>query len=405
MKSFAFSVLLIVFTVPSLHGYKVKHPQELDISSFEDDINEDLMKWTSKKYSAVDCSLYYRRIVKHLFDKKRFKADPASDYFIANVPLRLKKEQWDLLVDNNIDGLNMNEVDDILVEVLKQSHDADWDFPVSQILFEHYRQQLIVSLPSLDSPAFLITVALLVIIITCRFFNFSRLTFSAVILLMLLGICCVSYSMTYYDCLSDLEVERMIQLSKQQSINNPCKDYHGEQASFWSSMHATLFGSSENKCLEHMRKTFKTSKKYCDPLDVFAKWFGKIQMSYLSQVIGGLMELVVNISAASNILTRTIFWAIAAAAFVYIFLSFGKTVIISSFSGMFDMIKTTKIAPQPKQDAPDIRALSDKMDKILFENQQMKRELSVIRECSVERKIKEREKLEDINEESPGKKS
>lgn len=413
MKLLALNVILIISFAPQLLCYQGKHPQELDISGLEDDNNEELLKWTSKKNSGIDCSFYYRRIVKYLFDKKRFNADPASDYFIASVPLRLKREQWELLVNNNIDGLNMHEVDDLLAEVLKQSNDADWDYPVAQILFEHYRQQLIVSLPPLDSPAVLITIAVLVIIVTCRFFHFSKLTFSAMILLVFLGICVVSYSMTYFDCLSDLEVEQMIQLSKQQSKNNPCKDYAGEHASFWSSMHVSVFGSSENKCLEHMRKTFKTTKKYCDPLDVFAKWFGKIQMSYFASVIGGFMEVITSFSVSSNFITRTIFWVIAGAFFTFMFLSFGKMVIKSTFRGVFQILTTTTATPeQNREPSPDIRALSSKMDEILYENQQMKRELSIIRECSVERsmqesplKIEGRKKLEGINEKSLGKKS
>lgn len=214
--------------------------------------------------------------------------------------------------------------------------------------------------------------------------------------------------MTYYDCLSDLEVEQMIQLSKQQSTNNPCKDYHGEHESFWSSMRASVFGSSENKCLEHMRKTFKTTKKYCDPLDVFAKWFGKIQMSYFSTIIGGFMEIVSSMSASSNFITRTVFWVIAAAIFVYIFLSFGKIVIKSSFSGIFDMLRANVAQETPPNQ--ELRALSNKMDEILHENQQMKRELSVIRENSVERsiqgslpRIKAKRRLENIKESSEAK--
>lgn len=396
-------VLIIVNVMSQVHGYQVKHPQALDLGSI--DINvDDILKVSSGK-NSLDCSTFYRRIVKYLFDKKRFKDDPESGYFIASISLRLNKEQFDLLVDNDINGLNINEVDNLLADVVKQSNDENWQYPVSQILFEHYKQQLIMSMPSLNSPGVIIAVAILVIVITSRFFNFSKLTFSAIILLVFLCICSVSYGMNYYDCLSDLEVEQMIQLSKQQSTNNPCKDYHGEHASFWSSMNAAVFGSSENKCLDHMRKTFKTSKKYCDPLDVFAKWFGKIQMSYFTSVIGGFMEVISNISSSSNFITKIVFWVIGAGVFVYIFMAFGKVVIKSTFHGAFDALKTTKVAPEPNQDsAQELRQLSSKIDTILTENKEMKRELIFIRECSVEKsrasppRIEGKKRLQDITE-------
>jgi hypothetical protein len=404
MNLLIFVFLTVLFT-QQLHGYQVKHPQEIDLTGFDADNNEDLLKWTSKRAGGLDCVSYYRRIVKYLFNRDRFKEDSSSGYFIGSISLRLKKEQWEMLVENDFEGLNMNEVDDLLASVLKQSGEGNWEYPAAQILFEHYKQQLIMSLPSLNSPVLMITVAFIAVVVTCRFFNFSKLTFSAIILLALLGICSVSYAMTYYDCLSDLEVEQMIQLSKQQSKNNPCKDYHGEHADFWSSMQATVFGSSENKCFEHMRKTFKTSKKYCDPLDVFAKWFGKIQMSYFSSVIGGIMEVITNISASSNIITKTVTWIIGAAISVYLVMAFGKVAIKSLFSGAFDALKTTKISNDSNREpSREFRELSVKMDEILHENQQMKRELTYIRECSVERtisvpSIEGIKRLHDIQEE------
>lgn len=172
---------------------QVKHPQHIDLSDIDDD---DLLNWSARSNGREDCLMFYRRLVKHLFKKERFQLDPGSSKsFIASVPLRLNKEQWELLVNNDIDGLNANEVNNLLEEVLKQSN--DWDYPVTQILFDHYRHQLIESLPSLNSPAVLICVAVLVIIVMNRMFNFSKLTFSAMILLVFLSIVAISYTMTY----------------------------------------------------------------------------------------------------------------------------------------------------------------------------------------------------------------
>lgn len=347
--------------------------------------------------------------MRHLFNHKRFHQDKQSDYFIANVPLRLSKQQWELLVESDIDGLNLNEIDSLLEDVLKQSNDED--YLDAQVRLERYCQQLVESLPSWNSPSVMIIIAIAAAVVVAKTFNFSKLTFSALILFGFLGICAVSYSMTYYDCLSDLEVEQMLQLSHQQSANNPCKDYAGEHSSFMSSMLAKAFGSSENKCLEHMRKTFKPSKKFCDPLDVFAKWFGKIQMSYFTSVFGGFFELLTSFTSSSNFLTKTILWATGVAALVYLAVSLGKSFIKHSFRGFFGMVTTTRVTTEPPSDPiHDFRLLSSKMDTILHENQEMKRELSFIRECSVERqeksspqKIEGISRLPHIDEESPAK--
>jgi hypothetical protein len=381
----------------------VKHPQEMDLSDLETG-DESLLSWTQKKPNGIHCSTYYRRLVRYLFDKKRFQMDPGSDYYIANVPLRMKKEQFELIVEHEVDGLNLNEIDDLLADILKQSNDEDWAYPVAQILFEHYRRELIESLPSLNSPIVMIVIAILTIILISRFFHFSKLTFSAMILFVFLAICAVSYTMTYFDCLSDLEVEQMIQLSKQKSTNNPCNDFNQEDKNFWSSMRATLLGSSENKCLEHMRKTFKPSKKFCDPLDIFAKWFGKIQMSYFNTIFGGFFEMISTITTSKNFITKIIFWAGSCVVFVYILLHFGREIIIHGFKGIFGMLRNTRVGTEPNV---DIQRLSTQMEMILQENQQMRRE---IRELSVERtlpssletplRIEESRKLPDIVEES-----
>lgn len=395
------------FLLSVVLGAQVRHPQELRI-----DIDDDLLNWTEKKSNNVDCSVYYMRLVSHLMKSKRFQADSRNpDYYIATVPLRLNKKQFELLVNQNVNGLNLNEIDDLIADVVKQSNDDDWDYPVAQILFDHYRQQLINSLPHINTPMVQIVIAGLIIILLNRMFHFSRIKFSALILLVLLAICVISYSISYYDCLSDLEVEQMIQLSKQKSNNNPCKDYHGEHESFWASMRSAFF-NSENKCLEHMRKTFKQAKTICDPLEVFAKWFAKIQMSYFSSVFGGFFELLTKATSSSNFLTKTIFWVAGSALFIFLIVSFGKSVIKHSFKGIFKVLSTTTVTdPEPSTHrTPDYGLLSSKMDEILHENRQMKRELSMIRECSVERSLQQSteaigsgSKLTSIEEDSPKK--
>lgn len=348
---------------------------------------------------------FYLRLVKHLFRKQRFRSDPQGDnnFFIANIPLRVSKKQFELLVNSDIHGLNLQEIDGLVEEVLMQSRDEDQSIP--RILFDYYREEILSSITKFTSPVFFVVVAVLTLIIISRLFHFSKLTFSAMILIVIISICVISYTMMYHDCQSDLEVEQMIQLSKENSLNNPCKNYHGEHESYLTSIKAAVFGSSQNECLEHMRKTFKPSKKYCDPLDVFARWSAKIQMSYIASLTEDFFELIHKFTSSSNIMTKVVVWSFSLIFFAYLIISLVKNVVKCGFQGLFGALSTspaTSTSSSVKSETIDI--LSQKMDAILDENQQMKQELRFIRECSVERAIKnsppslKRHKLSSIKE-------
>lgn len=371
---------------------KYRHPQELDLEHLED---EDTTKLPVGRRS-LNCDSSYRRIVKHLLDKNRFQPDPRSkNDYIGSVNFRVKKEQFDLLA-NDIFGLNLDEIDRVLEEIFKQSQDEKaWDDSVSQILFEHYRQQLLASLPTLDLPMILITITIVSIALFSRFGDFSRLTNSGLLLLVFLAICAISYTMTYRDCLHELEVEQMIQLSQKTSSNNPCKDYAREDESFWSSLKTSFVGSKENKCLEHMRKTFKSSKNYCDPLDVFAKWFAKIQMTYIIGILGSFLELLSEMTASSNFMSRIFFYVAGGAVFLFLFVTFGKDMLQHIVRGVFSAFLNTRVTAEQNA-STDYTLLCSKMDEIISENQHMKRELSIIRECSVERSLQQEPALQQI---------
>lgn len=330
---------------------------------------------------------FYTRLVKYLFRKERFKEDHQSNnFYLANIPLRVNKKQYELLVDSDIFGLNIQEIDELVEEVLMQSRN---DVSIPQILFDYYCEEIINSLTKFISPVIISISGILFIYILNRLFHFSKLTYSAIILIIILGICAISYTMALYDCQSDLEVEQMIQLSKENSLNNPCKDYHGEHESFFSSVKASLFGSSHNKCLEYMRKTLKPSKKYCDPLDVFAKWSAKIQMSYIGSITGDFLGLIHQFTSSSNIVTKAVIWICCMIFFGYLIISIIQFLIKYGFQGIFGILSTSfSTSNNVTSKDETINLLHNKIDAILYENREMKRELSVIRECSVERSLK-----------------
>lgn len=305
-------------------------------------------------------------------------------------------------MNHESDGLNLNEIDDILEKIIQQSDEENNSF-ISRILIDHYKQQAIDFLPRFNSPIFLTAVAILVVILFQRSFSLHllpKLTLPAIIALMFITICGISYGMTYWDCLSDLEVEQMVQLSKKQSPNNPCKDYNGEHEGVWSSIRTLAFGSSENKCLEHLRVTLKSSTNYCDPLDVFAKWVGKIQMSYLNSILSNFLEIVSRMSSSSNFLTKILFWVVSLIIFVFFIYAFGKVVLKQSFIGIFHIFHKSSSVFSTSTNDPnqDVKMLNSKLNEILQENQEIKRELSIIREHSVERFIEAPKELKQILE-------
>ncbi|CRL01105.1 CLUMA_CG014501, isoform A [Clunio marinus] len=371
-----------------------KHPYEIDLGDLKYELKPVEEKGKEKK--SLDCDSYYRRIVKYIFAPKRFeKSNSNSKFYNANVPLKITDEQYEMIVKMGCDGLNLNEIDDIIAEVFEQSVE-NYDLPVAQIIIEHYSHQFIESLPSMTSSIMLLVSLLIIVFALNRvYYSSSKLTFSARILFLFLAICACSFSMSYFDCLNDLEVEELVKLSKEKSGNNPCKDYHGERENFFSSLRVTLFGSSENKCLEHMRKTLKTSKKYCDPLEVFSKWIGKIQMSYFSSIFGQFFDIFTNASSSSNVITRILIWVVGGVVLAVFLLFVVKDVIKHFIQGMFNTVRNTNVyetsntQQSPSNASHEYSALSNKIDKILNEHVELKRELSIIRECSVDRVLPE----------------
>lgn len=375
---------------------KFRHPHELDLN-----FDEIVLTKGNDVRSNDQAVTFYLRLVKHLFRKQRFRSDPHNENsYIANIPLRVNKNQYDMMVDSDVNGLNLEELDGLVEDVLKQSKDEEHSIP--QILLDYYRQEIIGSVPNFNSPLFLSIVAVAIILLFTRLFHLSKLTFSAIIVIVILIICGISYSMTYHDCMNDLEAEQMIQISKENTIDNPCKNYHGERESTWSSLKTHIFGSSKSECLEHMRKTFKPSKKYCDPLEVFARWSAKIQMSYIGSITGEFLELLSKFTSSSNILTKIVMTIAAVVFFGFLIISNTNVAVKCGFQGIFKMFSSSPSAPRNET----LEALNQKMDAILSKNMEMERELSIIRECSVERSLKnsptrtrtKRHKLSSIQE-------
>ena len=240
-------------------------------------------------------TVYYRRVLLFLFKKEMFIKDPShnSDNYVRSITLNISKKQLEILGNPlTIQEMNVLELDDLLSQVVVQSIEYKLDYPLKTLLLDLYRKELLYSLPTWNSPAILISVGLLVLFLCVRKMNFSQLRLSAILFFLLMFACVVSYGMSYMDCIYELEVEEMIRLSGDAAKNNPCRDYDRESESRFGFINLMVFGSAKKQCHDHMKKTLKPSKRYCDPLDVGTKWIAQVQMNYLGEVVRKFTDLI-----------------------------------------------------------------------------------------------------------------
>ncbi|KAL7017127.1 hypothetical protein ACKWTF_010263 [Chironomus riparius] len=381
--------LFILFYMQILINAEIqyRHPHESNINN--DRLLEQLEQIEIIRRTNVDSIPYYQRLVKHLFRKQRFRSDPRSDdYFIANIPLKINKKQYELLVDTDISGLNINEIDGLVEEVLKQSSNEDWQESAATILYDYYKQEIIDSITTFSSPILWILLSLTAIVIVNRIFHFSRLKFITIIFMSLIGICGISYYMTYLDCMHDLEVEQIMALSKDKIHTNPCKEYHAENQDYFGSLKTWVTGSKKNECKEYMKKTLTPSKKYCNPLEVFFKWLAKLQMSYFGSIFEEFTDFFSETTSSMDFLSRIsskiIYLAFFGISTIFIVVMFLKYAVQTVPSLISHATSSSNNGSNNHAQGPSIALLSAKMDEILKENVQIKREISVIRERSEE---------------------
>ncbi|CAO1438133.1 unnamed protein product [Diamesa serratosioi] len=348
---------------------------------------------TAKELKAA---VYYRRVLLFLFRKETFIKDPSSstDHFVRNIALKISEEQLEILGNPlTIQEMNVIELDDLLSQVVVQSQEK-WDYPLRTLLLDLYRKELLDALPNWNSPTVMIPVGLLLLFLCVRKMNFSNLRLSAIIIFLLMFACVISYGMSYMDCIYELEVEQMMSLSLDANNNNPCRDYHRESESRFGFISTIVFGSAEHKCREHMKKTLKPSKRYCDPLDVGIKWIAQVQMGYLGVIVRKFKDLISEFTASTGFFQGLVYTIVGWLVLTYIVLMCLKSALKHGIAGMFGFFsRSAKQAPISNENQNlDMKELKCKIEDLLYENKLIKRELSSqnvtleqIRESSVER--------------------
>lgn len=278
----------------------------------------------------MDLVSCYQILADNLIVKNRLKQDPLSDnFFIANVPLRLNRQQYDRLMDGNINFMNIEEINDLLRKIIRQSCDEKWlQSTIKYETLDSNSSSLIFSY--LESP-FLWTLLLVASYVAFqRRFHLPLLTFK----LFLLIVFVLSYIVVYQECYYDLKAEEIMMISG----NNPCKSYYAE-----NTFKRWIFGSFKQECKEFLKRTQTPFKSICDPLEVFTKMIAKLQITYIGEIFHGVNDTL----SDQNVIFRIILY-LAIMVFVIVSLMFGIKYTIQYGPGLYFAIQNGNNIQQPE---------------------------------------------------------
>lgn len=380
MKYLVLQVLLLFVIEPVIS----KHPYEIDLDDLDDDISANF-EWKRSQLNTQDCFDAYMKLVKFLLNKERYLKvnEDGLDGYQSVLNLKLTQEQFQL-IEPGINGLSINEIDQLLNEIVSQSSEIE-TAKFKNVMSEYYHRefkQLVSSV--LQSHLFIVFIGVVIflILVYCKcFISFNRITFSAVIISTLLIIFITSFTIEYLECSNDLEVKELVKQATKDLGLNPCEQFMKEKQSSYSLFYTKVFGSSEDACYRHMEKVLKPSQKYCDPAIVFTKWCGKLHMSYLETLLNSFFKLLNEHTGSSNIFSKIIIWIVGGLIFVFLLISFGKEVISNLFKFFFKLSTTTITT--------ESRNPTENRDNLYLENQLLKQEVRILREISVERILPE----------------
>lgn len=389
-KYLVFTLLFLMVIGPIASSRRSKHPYEINVDDLDDDIEK--YKWKrSESNSHSDCLGAYIKIVKFLLRKERYvqlDENGSDDGYHAMLNLKLSREQFQLIEDG-IDGLNVNEIDQLLNEVVSQSGEMETT-KIKNVIFDYYVRefkQLVSSV--LDGHLFVLIISILLFLILayCKcYINFNKITFSAVFITTLFTIFIISFTFEYLECSNDLEVKELVKQTTKNFGINPCEQFIKEKQNSYSLFYTKIFGSSEDACYLHMEKVLKPSQKYCDPAIVFTKWMGKLHMSYFETLLNSFIKILNENTGSSNIFSKIIIWLGGGFIFIFLIVSFGKEIITNVFKFILKLM-ATRISTETNQTGNN--------DNLYLENQLLKQEVRLLRENSVERSLPQqpREKI------------
>lgn len=192
--------------------------------------------------------------------------------------------------------LSIAQIDSLVGVVFVQSKDDKGiEVSLNTLFRAFYEQKIQTSITYISSSISKISLALAAALIAYLIYkNISRPSLSGILLLVFLVFTGVSYTMSYLECLYDLESENIIEMTKNQK--NPCEVYKQEKNGYFNFVKRLVLGSSENACHNYLRKTLRPSKTYCDPFQVCLKWAAKLKVDYLEVFLSGLMKMTSSIT-------------------------------------------------------------------------------------------------------------
>jgi hypothetical protein len=368
-------LIIIVLTIVSVNC-QFKHPHKINIEDLDNSISSNNVGWSKSECSKSEvCVTAYLRLVKYLFRSERFLQTRQGSYQ-ATINLKVKQDQYDLIMDEAVDGLNINEIESLLNEIVSQSTNFDIK-QQREIMIEIFRQEALQYIQSiLHNPIFLGVMVISTLFILSRFIKFTKLSLAAVILLAIIVMILFSFGIAYTDCLHDLEVQEIIKM-QQIEDKNPCISYKNEGNNFYSTMFTRMFGSSEDACHKHLKKVLTKSKKICDPLKVFTSWIAQIQMLYFGSIIENFVLMLQQLTKSSGFFGMIIWSLLGGGLLIMFILGFGKETIRTFIPEVFKLLKSSTIETNNNQREEEMRE----------ENERLKHENRILRELSMERTL------------------
>lgn len=380
-KRHLISALVLVVLINLVSSKHPKHPYEIDIGDSEEIAQKYRIHSTECHSNSGGCFDAYIRLAKFLLRQERFVRLENGEYH-AQLDLRLTEQQFDL-IDAGLDGLNLHEIDQLMNEIAPQSSVIDAE-KLKSLMFEHYRFELNQMMASvLGGNTLLIGIGVVIItalVIRRDSINLSSISFSAIIITIVLAMVAFSIVLEFMECSDDLETEVLVKMHTK-DLHNPCKQLEKEGQSTFMSMFTAYFGSSEEACRLHMKKTLKPTRKYCDPVIVLSTWTAKIQMSYLGSVLGGFIKLMGEQTEGMNILGKIVTWTGGCLVFVFIFVTLAKAGVITTIRGFFSCLRKTTVTTEIKS------ATSEADDSSKIKIALLQQEVRLLRELSVERTL------------------
>ncbi|KXJ69260.1 uncharacterized protein LOC134285742 [Aedes albopictus] len=219
-------------------------------------------------------SMYYRKFVRRIFDKRRLQPDLSDESFmIRSIQFRLSKQQVEKLKE----ARTASETDNVVSEIVEQSGENVY-YAMAEGSCDSLYSFIVAT--KLNTILLCVLVAILMIVAISKICNIWWFYVA------LLSILIIAYSMTYRDCNNRLEVESLVTAFKYDQ-KNPCLGL----SSLFSSI-TNKISDRENNCKNYLQHLHGLERNICDPLEVTVEMFGRIPTKYFGNIVDEIISII-----------------------------------------------------------------------------------------------------------------